>query len=145
MGSKVVGKVAMYIKARSAAAAPPLGPALGQRGINIMQFCKDFNAKTQHIKQGVPIPTTILVKSDRTFTYTTRTPPTSYFLLQAAGLNRGSASPGKEIVGSVNLKQIFEIAKVKHQDDVFKTTSLEKVCRSIIGSARSMGIKVTRD
>lgn len=144
MAKQLSGVLKICIAAGKAAPAPPLGPALGQRGINIMQFCKDFNEKTKELKQGIPIPTKITYK-DRNFTFETSTPPTSYFLKQAANIEKGASKPGKEIAGQVTLKHIYEIACVKKNDNALKNVPLEQVCKSIIGSARSMGIKVVSD
>eukprot|EP00053_Salpingoeca_punica_P011311 m.100999 g.100999 ORF g.100999 m.100999 type:complete len:153 (-) comp15641_c0_seq4:2386-2844(-) len=145
MAAKVTSVVRMYIPAGMASKNPPLGPALGQRGINIVQFCKDFNERTKTIKKNVPIPTAIEVKSDRTFSFTTGAPPNSYFLLQAAGVEVGSAKPNSAFVGVVSLKHIYEMAVMKAKDPKFVNTPLKGVCESLIGSARSMGIRVVRD
>eukprot|EP00056_Hartaetosiga_gracilis_P016631 m.5556 g.5556 ORF g.5556 m.5556 type:complete len:151 (-) comp4374_c0_seq1:28-480(-) len=143
--AKVVSRFSMFIAANSAAPAPPLGPALGQRGINIMDFCKQFNDKTKQFKKGVPIPTSVEVKGDRSFTFKTGMPPNSYFLKKAAGIEKGATKPGKETVGSVTLRQVYEIATVKSQDEKFRNTPLQGVCKCIIGSARSMGLNVVAD
>jgi len=141
MAKQLSGVLKLYIAAGKAAPSPPLGPALGQRGINIMQFCKDFNERTKDIKQGIPIPTKIIYK-DRNYTFETSSPPTSYFLKKAAGIEKGASKPGKEIAGEVTLKHIYEIACIKKQDNSLKNVPLESVCKIIIGSARSVGIKV---
>lgn len=137
-----VTTIKMFIAAGSAAPAPPLGPALGQRGVNIVQFCKDFNAATAKFKKGIPIPTQILCKPDRTFTFTTGTPPNSYFLKLAAGVTKGASDCGRQTVGKVNLKQIYEIAEVKQKDPRMSHLSLEAICKMLIGSAKSMGISI---
>ncbi|XP_046849309.1 39S ribosomal protein L11, mitochondrial-like isoform X1 [Xenia sp. Carnegie-2017] len=140
--SEVIGRLRTYIPAGKASASPPLGPQLGQKGVNISQFCKEFNDRTKDFKPGVPIPTRITFKADRSYVFETTMPPVSHFLKQAAGIEKGASKPGKEIAGTVTLKHIYEIAKVKKSDKVFQNASLETVCKSIIGSARSMGIHV---
>ncbi|XP_057316472.1 39S ribosomal protein L11, mitochondrial-like [Hydractinia symbiolongicarpus] len=141
---KLSGVLKMYIAAGKAAPSPPLGPALGQRGINIMQFCKDFNEKTKDFKSGIPVPTKIVFK-DRNFTFSINHPPASYFLKAAAGIEKGSANPGRDIIGTVTLKQIYEIALIKSEDRGFKNTPLEGVCKCLIHSCHSMGINVVND
>eukprot|EP01135_Chromosphaera_perkinsii_P010910 Nk52_evm1s2278 gene=Nk52_evmTU1s2278 len=136
-------KFRMYIGAAKATAAPPLGPALGQRGINIMNFCKEFNAKTKNIKPDIPIPTIIEIFPDRTFNVTVQPPPDSYFLKQAAGISKG-ASDQKTIVGRLSVKEIYEIAKIKNADPAFEHIPLEAHCRSLVGAARGMGIEVVK-
>eukprot|EP00051_Salpingoeca_urceolata_P028866 m.488262 g.488262 ORF g.488262 m.488262 type:complete len:147 (-) comp25678_c0_seq1:111-551(-) len=141
---KVMHTVKIMIKAGAAAPSPPLGPVLSVRGVNIGEFCKAFNAKTEGHVKGVPLPTTIYCKSDRSFSFDIAAPPNSWFLKQAAGVEKGANNPGKEIVGQVTLKQIYEIAKIKSQDVVFRNTDLQGVCKCLIGSARSMGIEIVR-
>ena len=140
MAKKVVGYIKLQVPAGSANPSPPIGPALGQRGLNIMEFCKAFNAKTQQIEKGMPIPVTITVFSDKSFTFEMKTAPASYFLKKAAKLEAGSKTPGREPVGSVTKAQVREIAKAKMKD--LNANDVEMAMRLIEGSARSMGIEV---
>ena len=140
MAKKIVGYVKLQVPAGSANPSPPIGPALGQRGLNIMEFCKAFNAKTQDQEKGMPIPVTITVFSDKSFTFDMKTPPASYFLKKAAKLESGSKTPGREPVGSVTKAQVREIAKAKMKD--LNANDVEMAMRLIEGSARSMGIEV---
>ncbi|GJP76913.1 hypothetical protein CLOP_g7359 [Closterium sp. NIES-67] len=136
--------IRLVINAGQAKPAPPVGPALGQHGLNLMAFCKDFNARTQHIKPDVPVPALITAYSDRSFDFIIKSPPTSYFLKRAAGLNLGGGEAGHQVAGEVSLKHVYEIAKIKQQDPGCSYIPLESICRSIIGTARSMGIQVKR-
>jgi large subunit ribosomal protein L11 len=140
VAKKIVGYIKLQVPAGSANPSPPIGPALGQRGLNIMEFCKAFNAKTQQIEKGMPIPVTITVFSDKSFTFDMKTAPASYFLKKAAKLESGSKTPGREPVGSVTKAQVREIAKAKMKD--LNATDVEMAMRLIEGSARSMGIEV---
>ena len=140
MAKKVTGYIKLQVPAGQANPSPPIGPALGQAGLNIMEFCKTFNAETQNIEPGMPIPCVISVYQDRTFSFITRTPPASYFLKKAAKLDKASSEPGREFVGIVTMKQVREIAEKKMED--LNTTDLDAACRMIAGSARSMGIEV---
>jgi large subunit ribosomal protein L11 len=139
MAKKVTGQIKLQIPGGQANPAPPVGPALGQRGVNIMEFCKAFNAKTQDSK-GTVIPVIITVYSDRSFTFITKTPPASVLLFKAAKLEKGSGEPNKKKVGTVNRKQIQEIAKVKMPD--LNAASLEAAMRTIEGTAKSCGLEV---
>ncbi len=148
MAKKVVGQLKLQIKAQEATPSPPVGPALGQRGINIMEFCKAFNAKTQEMVKGSPVPVVITYYADKSFTFETKTSPASYLLKQAAGLKpqgkrnraRGSEKPGRSVAGTVTSKQVREIAELKMKD--LSANSVEEAMKIIAGSARSIGIEV---
>ena len=140
MAKKVVGYIKLQVPAGSANPSPPIGPALGQRGLNIMEFCKNFNARTQDQEKGMPIPVTITVFSDKSFTYEMKTPPASYYLKKAAKLESGSKAPGRDFAGSVTMAQVREIAKAKMKD--LNANDIEAAAKLIAGSARSMGIEV---
>ncbi|MGB6976547.1 MAG: 50S ribosomal protein L11 [Gammaproteobacteria bacterium] len=140
MAKKVQGYVKLQIKAGQANPSPPVGPALGQQGVNIMEFCKQFNAKTQGMEQGLVTPVIITVYSDRSFTFVTKTPPASVLLLKELGLESGSATPNTKKVGKATRKQLEKIAKLKTPD--LTAADLEAAVRTIAGTARSMGIEV---
>jgi len=141
MAKKVVGYIKLQIPAGKANPSPPVGPALGQRGLNIMQFCKEFNAATQGMEPGVPTPVVITAYSDRTFTFVIKTPPNTYFLLKAAKLEKGSQTPGKgPKIGRLTKSQLREIAKQKMRD--MNCYDEEAAVRMLAGSARSMGLEV---
>ena len=140
MAKKITGYIKLQVPAGSANPSPPIGPALGQRGLNIMEFCKNFNARTQDQEKGMPIPVTITVFSDKSFTYEMKTPPASYFLKKAAKLESGSKAPGRDFAGSVTMAQVREIAKAKMKD--LNANDIEAAAKLIAGSARSMGIEV---
>ena len=140
MAKKVIGYIKLQEPAGKANPSPPIGPALGQRGLNIMEFCKAFNAQTQSLEPGMPIPVVITAYADRTFTFTTKTPPASYFLKRAAGLDKGQATPGRATSGKVTLAQVREIAEQKMRD--LNAKDLEGAVSMIRGSARSMGLEV---
>ena len=140
MAKKIEGYIKLQVPAGKANPSPPIGPALGQRGLNIMEFCKTFNAQTQKLEPGMPIPVVITVFSDRSFTFVTKTPPASYFLKKAANLEGGSQKPGRDIAGSVTMAQVREIAKQKMKD--LNANDIDAAARMIAGSARSMGIEV---
>ena len=140
MAKKIVGYVKLQVPAGSANPSPPIGPALGQRGLNIMEFCKAFNAKTQAMEKGMPIPVNITVFSDKSFAFEMKTPPASYFLKKAAKVSDGSKAPGRDFVGAVTTAQVREIAQAKMKD--LNANDVENAMRLIEGSARSMGIEV---
>jgi len=140
MAKKIEGYIKLQIPAGKANPSPPVGPALGQRGLNIMQFCKEFNAATQQLEAGMPIPVVITAYSDRSFSFVTKTPPASYFLKKAAKLEKGSQTPGRGIVGKVTMAQIREIAKEKMKD--MNAHDVEAAAQMLAGSARSMGLQV---
>ncbi|GAB4479846.1 50S ribosomal protein L11 [Erythrobacter tepidarius] len=140
MAKKIEGYIKLQVPAGSATPSPPIGPALGQRGVNIMEFCKAFNAATQEMEKGMPIPTVITVYADRSFTFITKTPPASYYLKKAAKLSSGSKEPGKVVAGKVTQSQIREIAEAKMAD--LNANDVDMAMRIIEGSARSMGLEV---
>ena len=140
MAKKVTGYIKLQVPAGKANPSPPIGPALGQRGLNIMEFCKAFNAATQGMEPGMPIPVVITAYADRTFTFVTKTPPASYFLRRAAGLEKGGATPGRSSSGRVTIAQVREIAEAKMQD--LNANDIDAAMRMVMGSARSMGLEV---
>ena len=140
MAKKITGYLKLEVPAGGANPSPPIGPALGQRGLNIMEFCKSFNAQTQQMEKGMPIPCVITVYSDKSFTFAMKTPPASYFLKKAAKLEKGGATPGRTIAGSVTAAQCREIAQTKLKD--LNTSDLEAATKIIMGSARAMGLEV---
>ena len=140
MAKKVEAYIKLQVPAGKANPSPPVGPALGQHGVNIMEFCKAFNAQTQTMEQGMPIPVVITVYSDRSFTFITKTPPASVLLRKAAGVDKGSGTPNSSKVGKVNRQQLEEIAKAKTPD--LTAADLDAAVRTIAGSARSMGLDV---
>ena len=140
MAKKIIGYVKLHIPAGKATPAPPVGPALGQQGVNIMDFCKAFNAQTAKAGDGMIIPVIVTVYQDRSYTFITKTPPASILLKKAAGLAKGSGVPNKDKVGKVTMAQVEEIARTKLPD--LNTEDLESAVRSVLGTARSMGIEV---
>jgi large subunit ribosomal protein L11 len=141
MAKKVIAEIKLQVPAGAANPSPPIGPALGQRGLNIMEFCKAFNAATQNLEPGMPIPVVITAYGDRSFTFVTKTPPNSYFLKKAAGIDKGSQTTGKAgPVGRVTMAQVRDIAEKKMQD--LNAKDIDGAMQMIIGSARSMGLEV---
>ena len=140
MAKKIIGLIKLQIPAGKANPSPPVGPALGQRGLNIMEFCKAFNARTQSLEPGLPIPVVITAFSDKSFTFIMKTPPASILIKKAANLTKGSARPHTDKVGSITRAQVEEIAKTKQPDPT--AADLEAAVRTIAGSARSMGVTV---
>lgn len=140
MAKKIDGYIKLQVAAGKANPSPPIGPALGQRGLNIMEFCKAFNAQTQGMEPGTPIPVVITVYADRTFSFVMKSPPNSYWLKKAAKIDKGTQTPGRGTVGKVTMTQVREIAEKKMQD--LNALDLDAACRMIIGSARSMGLEV---
>ncbi|HYB08559.1 MAG TPA: 50S ribosomal protein L11 [Alphaproteobacteria bacterium] len=140
MAKKIDGYIKLQVPAGKANPSPPIGPALGQRGLNIMEFCKAFNATTQKMEPEMPIPVIITVFSDRSFTFQIKSPPASYFLRKAAGIEKGSSTTGRGTVGKVTMKQIREIAEKKMQD--LNANDVDAASRMLVGTARSMGLEV---
>ena len=140
MAKKVQGYVKLQVPAAQANPSPPIGPALGQQGVNIMEFCKQFNAQTQSVEKGLPIPVVITVYSDRSFTFIMKTPPASVLISKSIGIEKGSGTPNTAKVGKISRKQLEEIAKTKTPD--LTAADLDAAVRTIAGSARSMGVEV---
>ena len=140
MAKKIEGYIKLQVPAGTANPSPPIGPALGQRGVNIMEFCKAFNAATQELEKNAPIPTTITVYADRSFTFTYKTPPASYLLKKAAKLKKGSSEPNKDKVGKISRAQLKEIAELKMAD--LNANDIDQAMKIIEGSAQSMGLEV---
>ena len=140
MAKKIDGYINLQVPAGQANPSPPIGPALGQRGLNIMEFCKQFNAKSKDMEQGAPVPVKITVFSDRTFAFEMRTPPASYLLRKAAKIQGGSKEPGRTSVGTVTKAQVLEVAKQKMKD--LNTDDVEAAAKTVAGTARSMGLQV---
>ena len=140
MAKKITGYIKLQVPAGAANPSPPIGPALGQRGVNIMEFCKAFNAATNELEKGMPIPTIITVYADRSFSFETKTPPATFLLKKAARLQKGATEPGKQSVGRVTRKQLKEIAEVKMKD--LNANDIDAAAKIIEGSARAMGLEV---
>ena len=140
MAKKITGYIKLQVPAGAANPSPPIGPALGQRGVNIMEFCKAFNAATQEMEKAMPIPTVITVYADRSFSFTTKTPPASFLIKKAAKLKSGSKEPGKVSAGNIKRSQLAEIAEMKMKD--LNANDIEAATRIIEGSARAMGLEV---
>ena len=140
MAKKILGYIKLEVPAGAATPSPPIGPALGQRGVNIMGFCKEFNARTGDMDKGTPLPTVITVYQDKSFTFVTKTPPASFLLKKAAGLQKGSGTTGRDTVGSVTRTQLKEIAQVKMKD--LNANDIDAATKIIEGSARAMGLTV---
>ena len=140
MAKKITGYIKLQVPAGKANPSPPIGPALGQRGVNIMEFCKAFNAATTDLEVGMPIPTIITVFADRSFAFETKTPPATFLLKKAAGLKSGSKEPGKESAGTIKRSQLTEVAQAKMKD--LNANDIEAATRIIEGSARAMGLQV---
>ena len=140
MAKKIEGYLKLQVPAGAANPSPPIGPALGQRGLNIMEFCKAFNAKTQEMEKNMPVPTVVTIYSDKSFTFVIKTPPASYYLKKAAKLAKGGSTPGRAVAGSVTKAQVKEIAEAKMAD--LSANDIEAAMLIIEGSARSMGLEV---
>ena len=140
MAKKILGYIKLQVKAGSATPSPPIGPALGQRGVNIMGFCKEFNARTENVEKGTPLPTVITVYQDKSFTFVTKTPPATHYLKQITGLKSGAKLTGRETVGEVTRTQLREIAELKMKD--LNANDLEAAAKIIEGSAKAMGLKI---
>jgi large subunit ribosomal protein L11 len=140
MAKKIAGYLKLEVPAAAANPSPPIGPALGQRGLNIMEFCKSFNAATQKMEKGMPVPVVITIYSDKSFTYVMKSPPASYFLKKAAKIEKGGATPGRAVAGTVTKAQCRDIAKEKMKD--LNAADIEAATKIIMGSARAMGLQV---
>jgi len=140
MAKKILGYIKLQVPAGSATPSPPIGPALGQRGVNIMGYCKEFNARTEKEAKGTPLPTVITVYQDKSFTFVTKTPPASFFIKQAMGLKSGSKLPGRDVVGKITRAQLIDIAEKKMKD--LNANDVAAAAKIIEGSARSMGLQI---
>ena len=140
MAKKILGYIKLQVPAGAATPSPPIGPALGQRGVNIMGFCKEFNARTENVQKGTPLPTVITVYQDKSFTFVTKTPPATFYIKQAVGLKSGASKTGRETVGKITRTQLREIAEKKMKD--LNANDVEAAAKIIEGSARSMGLEI---
>lgn len=134
--------VKLIVPAGAATPSPPIGPALGARGVKSIDFCKEFNARTATYAPGVPLPVLITIRPNRTFAFDIKTPSTAYLLMKAAGIAKGTAEPGKTFVGKISLKHVWEVAQIKSKDEKLKGLELESICKSVIGTAKTLGIQV---
>jgi large subunit ribosomal protein L11 len=134
--------VKLIVPAGGATPSPPIGPALGARGVKSIDFCKEFNARTSAYAPGVPLPVLITIRPNRTFAFDIKMPSTAWLLLKAAGISKGSGEPGKSVSGKISLKHVFEVAQIKAKDEKLKSLPLESICRSVVGTAKTMGIQV---
>jgi large subunit ribosomal protein L11 len=140
MAKKILGYIKLQVKAGSATPSPPIGPALGQRGVNIMGFCKEFNARTENVEKGTPLPTVITVYQDKSFTFITKTPPATFFIKQALNIKSGSKLPGRDMIGQITRQQLRDIAEKKMKD--LNANDIDQAAKIIEGSARSMGLRI---
>jgi len=143
MAKKILGYIKLQVKAGSATPSPPIGPALGQRGVNIMGFCKEFNARTENVAKGTPLPTVITVYQDKSFTFVTKTPPATFYIKEAVGIQSGSGKTGREVVGQITRSQLREIAEKKMKD--LNANDIDAAARIIEGSAKAMGLRVVEN
>lgn len=134
--------VKLIVPAGGATPSPPIGPALGARGVKSIDFCKEFNARTSAYAPGVPLPVLITIRPNRTFAFDIKTPSTAWLLMKAAGIEKGSGEPGKSLVGKISLKHVYEIAKIKSKDEKLKGLELESICKSVAGTAKTLGLDV---
>jgi len=143
MAKKILGYIKLQVKAGSATPSPPIGPALGQRGVNIMGFCKEFNARTENVAKGTPLPTVITVYQDKSFTFVTKTPPATFYIKEAVGIQSGSGKTGREVVGQITRSQLRDIAEKKMKD--LNANDIDAAARIIEGSAKAMGLRVVEN
>ena len=143
MAKKILGYIKLQVKAGSATPSPPIGPALGQRGVNIMGFCKEFNARTETVAKGTPLPTVITVYQDKSFTFVTKTPPATFYIKEAVGIQSGSGKTGREVVGQITRSQLRDIAEKKMKD--LNANDIDAAARIIEGSAKAMGLRVVEN